>query len=228
MDSDPNAPSPLLKALRLAALFISLSLVGFVLLGFVALNVPEDWLLRNPESSKVSAWLPPKGDIPAGLILIGEYITTNADVADNYPDRQTMLDRLETWGREESYVKEYMPPERCTQTGPRSIRVSIILHKENAGAQAYLEWLGQKDRDQGYQVQSMEVGEGGYQSWNSQESRCGNGESEQTLEILFRRGHALGGVYLRAANGNLEEDLFAVALRLAQILDTRIASEIAR
>jgi hypothetical protein len=56
MEPDSTSPHPLIRALKLAALLASISIVGFALLGFSMLYLPENYFLRDPGSSIGKDW----------------------------------------------------------------------------------------------------------------------------------------------------------------------------
>lgn len=208
------------NAVKRAALYLTIAGLGFLLLGFIAIYCPENFLLRHTDSSTVKNWLPGKDDIPPGMVLIDRYTTTNEQVAESYPNRDEVLHLVESWGREESYTHVYLSRDRCTTVGPRLIRFSIILHKDEAGAQQYLEWLRERDLARATKYEKLDIGDGGYQFWMDDESSCYD-KSVKTIEVVFCRNNAQGVVAISGTTGQ-DDQLLEAAMRLAKILDENI------
>jgi hypothetical protein len=224
---DPNPQNtPLAKAIRRAALYLAIAVASFFVLGFAALYLPEDMTLDYAGSknrSEVQDWLPGKEVIPPDMILIERYKTTNQESANRYPNRDEMLRWLEGWGRKESYSNLYLSRDRCTPSGPQSIRLSIILHKDETGAQQYLDWLKERDRSTSADFQTLDIGNGGHQFWQVTEDPCSD-KTRKKVEIIFRHNHALGVVGVAGGWGQ-DEQLQEIALRLAGSLDDCIRKE---
>jgi hypothetical protein len=103
MENQPNVENPLKKAVLLMLVSISITIVGFLLLAFVAVNLPEDSLFRRSGTSKLKNWLPENIDLPPDMILVSEYKSTNRDVADNYPNPTEVLDRGKGRGEDRGF-----------------------------------------------------------------------------------------------------------------------------
>lgn len=218
---DSNLRSVLLvKAVKLAALYLTIAIAGFLVLGLGAIYLPENILLRRSADSKLKEWLPGKEVIPPGMILSDIYKTTNEQVAENYPNRKEMLRLLDDWGREESYTNLYFSPDRCTTAGPRSIKLSVILHKDGLGAQQYLEWLRNRDQKKALKIRDYTIGNSGYQVWQMTEGNCAYKEEKQ-IDISFRRNNAQGVVSITGEDSQSDQ-LLEIAIRLAKILDENI------
>lgn len=218
---ESNLRSELLtKAIKRAALYLAVAIVGFLVLGFSAIYLPENLMLRHTESSEVKDWLPGKDIIPSGMVLIERYKMTNEDVAEGYSNHDEVLRLIEGWGREDGYRNLYLSKDRCTTAGPRLITLSIILHKDEAGAQQYLEWMREMDQTKATEFGNLYVGNGGYQFWLDSESSCPE-KPERQIEIVFRRNYALGTVVI-AGTKRQDDQLLEAAIRLAKVLDENI------
>lgn len=227
MDTAPSTQKNLISALRRAAIFVIITVAGCLVLGFSVLYLPENYFLREEEVSRVKDWLPEKYEFPQNMILVSESATTNREAAQTYPDPEAIYKKFESWGREEGYSRRYMSRNRCTTTGPRSIRVGIVRYGSPDGVQEFLDWSEARELAQGGKASATGYGDDGYLLQVMQPGKCSLAHPERRVEIIFQRGDYLGVVELyAAADQNSENDLLKIAGRLAELIDRRIQAEI--
>ncbi len=220
--SAPDSPSPIRKVLLRALLLFGVSLVGFTALVPAALYVPENFLLRDSEGSKLAAFMLPSDALPEDMIFVSSSKADNEDVAKNYPDAEEMEQRLDGYGREEGYTRTYVSRDRCKQAGMRSIEFSVVRMKDAAGALPYQEWLRAKNYKEVDNHGPVEIGGGGYQLSGSMDVLCPPYE-ESYVAIHFLRDRFLGTAAVYVAKDSVdEEELQELALGLARQLDETI------
>lgn len=216
--------NPLWKTTRLSLLYCAIALIGFIILGWVALNIPENMLLRQSEKkeSPLKQWMLPSSDIPSDMILISRQTNSNKDIAKQYSDQDEMLKRLSSFGREDGYSQDYASKDRCRVTGPRSIHIALVLHKDGNGVQQYLQWIV-NTKLEAEKLQQIDIGDGGFVTYIRQEGFCFEKYSERVVDVSFRRNKVMGTVSVSgSAQKNQDQELSVLAERLAKNLDSQI------
>jgi hypothetical protein len=202
MDRLLPSDAPILhKALLRAATYVLISLVGFAALTLIAYYVPGNYLLRRDSSSPLESKMPEPQYLPAGLMLTESYSFTPSEVAADYPDMQEARQNFAAWGRENSYSQYYIATERCTHSGIRSLRLTLIPFKDVRGAQQFYAYILKLDGEQSKSPQTMNFADEAYQLQNAITGRCAAEEEETLREMVFRRGSYVATITLTAAAG---------------------------
>jgi len=177
--------------------------------------------------SELMDLLPDAKDLPSDLRLIEGRIVSNDEVAFPDTDPAAMLELVQSWGRVAGYQRQYTKALGCESQGIREIQVMAIRYKTSGGAQQFVDWARKFDQAHSDHQKDIGIGDYGYQFWFDSESNyCESLSAERVAAILFRRENDLGSVYVYAAKGALtDDDLMTQALKLAEIIDNKLANK---
>jgi hypothetical protein len=218
--------TPLKKALILLIGCLAAAIVLFGVLMVAALLIPGNLfpaLSRSSGGEELKDWLLAQDALPPQMMLVEQHEVTNQNVADSYPDSKQMLPVVQSWGREDGYSQTYLPQDRCSSGGLHSIGLSVISHKDSVGAQQQLDWSQSRDKADANLLDQVEIGNDGYEFWQTIDSQCLPGDKDQQVSIFFRRNSAGGVVVVSGKKGEANIiEIQQTAERLANLLDVRL------
>lgn len=232
MTNDSKSASSLTTVLLLGGLFIVLSLACCAVVAAAALVLPRAAsrtltaparAIDSPQVSDFPDWLPDRRNLPAGMKLVEEMRTSNQYIAEQQDDPQDYLQKLESFGREDGFSREYGSTDPCRTRGVRYVQMTLILHKDSAGAQRYVDWMEASDRE-AEDFKTVLTGDYGYKFWDSPYiDECSEVPGERMAMIFFRRGSVVAFVEVSAAEeNNSDAEILSIAESIAQTLDARI------
>jgi hypothetical protein len=104
--------------------------------------------------------------------------------------------------------------------------MGVVLHQESSGAQQYMEWYGEADRNEAETYRAIDLGNAGYLISKSKKSLCSDSEMEEQFEVNFRN-QALGIVSITVKEGQDQKEALETVLRLGRVLDECIEQQTA-
>lgn len=216
--------SPIKKAFVLAAITLTLAGLIFGALVYIALNVPEDQLMREPVKNAHSGFMPPDAEIPAGMIFIREYTSTNQDIAEDYTDPQDALSQLNGFERQDGLSHIFASKDRCTRSGPRYLSLYIDSTSSRDSTRRYMQVVKAENQRYTDTLINTKIGDEGYQLVTTTSNYCSDTEQEIVALIAFRRDRYMVTVSLSGVESAFEpQDLFDLLLPIAKGFDQRLA-----
>lgn len=225
MQNTTDTPSPMIAAIRYAALMLFLSIGLMILLILAALYVPENYIFRLEKiKSSLAEQLPQISVLAPEMILIDESKMTNESVAKQYADPADMLAKLIEFGRQEGVSRTYAAPDRCRKVGVRFVYVTLVAMRDAEGTRMYSDWLKTRDTQQGKRIETIDIGDSGYMSVSEDPGICDDNAPETVIDISFNRRNYIASVSIWALKDtNREEDLLqSLVLPLAELFDSRL------
>lgn len=217
-------PSPVKKAFRFAALLVALAAILFGALVYIALNVPEDKLVREEVKNAHKAFVEEVSPLPAGLIFIREYASSNQELSVDYSDPQDALVKLNTFERQEGYSRIFAAKDRCTRTGPRYMTLYIDSTNRVEQAGQYYQYVKAENALYTQEMTALEMGDEAYRVFSSMANYCSDSEQEVAAVVAFRRGRYLVTLSLSGAETAYQpEALLEMLLPIAAEIDQRLA-----
>lgn len=197
-------------------------------------NSPPSMADGSQSSEFPWQWLVDPLDMPPGVLLESDGMLSNETIARSYGDQSAeMLNQLDVWQRVTGYYARYVDSEAdrtcLSSTGLASIGVSVDVHRSEAGADGYLEF--QKAAESGsssfaFVDETDAVGENAFYKMHEPEISCtkldGSNYDWRGYTLVFRRSNALVSVYVLGASRMSFDELEQLAVRLAQLIDSRL------
>lgn len=209
---------------------IAISLLAGIALVLVALYVPYNRLVHygSYDDTPLASFLPAYGQMPADLVLVRESIDANEDIAQNYDDPDQIQRRLnEEFKRQEGFSRVYVAKNRCQTDGPRMVMLNIVAHQDAAGAERYLNFIKQRNTNEGLQAEDFDLGKNGYVLFRPSESYCSSAETEIAVELAWTRENYLLTVSLSAVEGEYtRDDMIAFLYTMAQLIEQRLSGAV--
>lgn len=171
--------------------------------------------------------LMPKFDdmLPESMILGPHKIKSNDDEFADHP-APGFLQKLEDWGRIESYYEIYWQADRCkSESGIYEVKVEITAFKSESGAEAYRKWHLTEGApvDVPHQETTKAFGDSAQLFQWLDDSDCFPGNRITRESASFRRYNM--DVYVGVATYKDMEntnDMKALTIQLAQLVDSAL------
>lgn len=226
----PASPAPTTAAPPATATFTPLA-TGSIVEPTLALPSPSQTAL--PEEPLLSGspeeWLPPADEIPAEMQLQDSGSGTNEEIANQFENSEEVLARLTEWGRLSNFMQIYAHPDACTgQVGLREVFLQTVLYETEAGAAQALAWYADRSAERADRAETTAaVGQAGHIFWLNDQSNCQPPDALAIVSIGFQRYNALGFVDVSSmAADEVDANMQTLALRLAQIIDYKLFSQV--